>query len=236
MQSFACKHLSFIFLALGDGITPPQKVLFPSEKICLKWQQTHRVGAGLQNLGNTCFANAALQCLTYTPPLANYMLSHEHSKTCKCPVSFHAPCCGTLTYFHFFFPPKWKWGIKARILRLLRSWFIPLKAMEEDFRFVFRLHKKHFAPNSICEFRTPPAGFLHLLENVTWKSAPGQLDSSGQAGLRTPASQASTPPCKAWFIDRLGSLVERNLWPMPPASWKVTQGFPFSVRGLSSQP
>ncbi|XP_007940891.2 ubiquitin carboxyl-terminal hydrolase 42 [Orycteropus afer afer] len=67
---------------LGDGITPPQKVLFPSEKICLKWQQTHRVGAGLQNLGNTCFANAALQCLTYTPPLANYMLSHEHSKTC----------------------------------------------------------------------------------------------------------------------------------------------------------
>ncbi|XP_039316506.2 ubiquitin carboxyl-terminal hydrolase 42 isoform X1 [Saimiri boliviensis] len=68
--------------AVGDGIAPPQKVLFPSEKICLKWQQTHRVGAGLQNLGNTCFANAALQCLTYTPPLANYMLSHEHSKTC----------------------------------------------------------------------------------------------------------------------------------------------------------
>ncbi|XP_053410480.1 ubiquitin carboxyl-terminal hydrolase 42 isoform X1 [Nycticebus coucang] len=68
--------------APGDGIAPPQKVLFPSEKICLKWQQTHRVGAGLQNLGNTCFANAALQCLTYTPPLANYMLSHEHSKTC----------------------------------------------------------------------------------------------------------------------------------------------------------
>ncbi|XP_065749709.1 ubiquitin carboxyl-terminal hydrolase 42 [Phocoena phocoena] len=68
--------------ALGDGIAPPEKILFPSEKICLKWQQTHRVGAGLQNLGNTCFANAALQCLTYTPPLANYMLSHEHSKTC----------------------------------------------------------------------------------------------------------------------------------------------------------
>uniref|UniRef100_A0A2K5Y1S9 Ubiquitin carboxyl-terminal hydrolase n=1 Tax=Mandrillus leucophaeus TaxID=9568 RepID=A0A2K5Y1S9_MANLE len=86
--------------ALGDGIAPPQKVLFPSEKICLKWQQTHRVGAGLQNLGNTCFANAALQCLTYTPPLANYMLSHEHSKTCKhepwcmaCTVMSN-PCCG----------------------------------------------------------------------------------------------------------------------------------------------
>nr|XP_033818654.1 ubiquitin carboxyl-terminal hydrolase 42 [Geotrypetes seraphini]XP_033818655.1 ubiquitin carboxyl-terminal hydrolase 42 [Geotrypetes seraphini]XP_033818656.1 ubiquitin carboxyl-terminal hydrolase 42 [Geotrypetes seraphini]XP_033818657.1 ubiquitin carboxyl-terminal hydrolase 42 [Geotrypetes seraphini]XP_033818658.1 ubiquitin carboxyl-terminal hydrolase 42 [Geotrypetes seraphini]XP_033818659.1 ubiquitin carboxyl-terminal hydrolase 42 [Geotrypetes seraphini]XP_033818660.1 ubiquitin carboxyl-t len=68
--------------SIGDGIAPPQKVLFPAEKISLKWQQTHRVGAGLQNLGNTCFVNSALQCLTYTPPLANYMLSHEHSKTC----------------------------------------------------------------------------------------------------------------------------------------------------------
>ncbi|KAJ1097223.1 hypothetical protein NDU88_002348 [Pleurodeles waltl] len=66
----------------GDGISPPQKILFPSEKICLKWQQIHRVGAGLQNLGNTCFVNSALQCLTYTPPLANYMLSHEHTNIC----------------------------------------------------------------------------------------------------------------------------------------------------------
>lgn len=73
----------YFLAAIGDGIAPPQKVLFPAEKICLKWQQTHRVGAGLQNLGNTCFLNSALQCLTYTPPLANYMLSHEHSKTCE---------------------------------------------------------------------------------------------------------------------------------------------------------
>ncbi|XP_053131932.1 ubiquitin carboxyl-terminal hydrolase 42 isoform X2 [Hemicordylus capensis] len=73
---------TFSSAAVGDGIAAPQKVLFPAEKICLKWQKPHRVGAGLQNLGNTCFLNSALQCLTYTPPLANYMLSHEHSKTC----------------------------------------------------------------------------------------------------------------------------------------------------------
>ncbi|KAK6476076.1 ubiquitin carboxyl-terminal hydrolase 42 [Huso huso] len=66
----------------GDGIAPPQKVLFPVEKLCLKWHQMHRIGAGLQNLGNTCFLNSALQCLTYTAPLASYMLSREHSKTC----------------------------------------------------------------------------------------------------------------------------------------------------------
>ncbi|XP_040398448.1 ubiquitin carboxyl-terminal hydrolase 42-like [Cygnus olor] len=31
----------------------------------------------------TRFLNAALQCLTYTPPLANYMLSLEHSRSCR---------------------------------------------------------------------------------------------------------------------------------------------------------
>ncbi|XP_061079554.1 ubiquitin carboxyl-terminal hydrolase 42 isoform X2 [Conger conger] len=69
----------------GDGIAVPQKVLFPAERLNLKWNQVHRVGAGLQNLGNTCFLNSALQCLTYTPPLANYLLSREHSKTCHEP-------------------------------------------------------------------------------------------------------------------------------------------------------
>lgn len=67
----------------GDGIEIPQKVLFPPERIYLKWTQVHRIGAGLQNMGNTCFLNSALQCLTYTAPFSNYMLTREHSKTCK---------------------------------------------------------------------------------------------------------------------------------------------------------
>ncbi|XP_071883682.1 ubiquitin carboxyl-terminal hydrolase 42-like [Anas platyrhynchos] len=70
-------------LIVNDGIAPPQSILFPPEKICMDWRETQSVGVGLYNLGNTCFLNATLQCLTYTPPLANYMLSLEHGQSCR---------------------------------------------------------------------------------------------------------------------------------------------------------
>ncbi|XP_069511335.1 ubiquitin carboxyl-terminal hydrolase 36 isoform X4 [Ambystoma mexicanum] len=65
-----------------DGVPTPQKVLFPVERLSTKWERISRVGAGLHNLGNTCFLNSTVQCLTYTPPLANYLLSKEHSRNC----------------------------------------------------------------------------------------------------------------------------------------------------------
>ncbi|NXC04771.1 UBP42 hydrolase, partial [Orthonyx spaldingii] len=67
---------------ISKGMTPPQRILFPPEKICMDWRQKRRPGAGLYNLGSTCYLNVVLQCLTYTPPLANYLLSRQHSRFC----------------------------------------------------------------------------------------------------------------------------------------------------------
>ncbi|CAN1340928.1 Ubiquitin carboxyl-terminal hydrolase 16 [Linum perenne] len=37
---------------------------------------------GLINCGNSCYANAVLQCLSFTPPLTAYFLQGHHSKAC----------------------------------------------------------------------------------------------------------------------------------------------------------
>uniref|UniRef100_A0A2K6EH76 Ubiquitin carboxyl-terminal hydrolase n=1 Tax=Propithecus coquereli TaxID=379532 RepID=A0A2K6EH76_PROCO len=74
---------AFPKLKTSQPNSPDIKQSAPKDKLLLTWKRPYGVGAGLCNVGNTCYMNAALQCLTYTPPLANCMLSWEHSLTCR---------------------------------------------------------------------------------------------------------------------------------------------------------
>eukprot|EP01122_Echinamoeba_exundans_P009149 TRINITY_DN316_c0_g1_i2.p1 TRINITY_DN316_c0_g1~~TRINITY_DN316_c0_g1_i2.p1 ORF type:complete len:508 (-),score=71.62 TRINITY_DN316_c0_g1_i2:117-1640(-) len=49
------------------------------------WENIVPVGTGLQNLGNTCYLNSAMQCLLHTPPLANLFLFHSDKFPHECP-------------------------------------------------------------------------------------------------------------------------------------------------------
>ncbi|XP_052189322.1 ubiquitin carboxyl-terminal hydrolase 16 [Diospyros lotus] len=46
------------------------------------WNKIELRPFGLANCGNSCYANAALQCLARTPPLTAYLLEGLHSKAC----------------------------------------------------------------------------------------------------------------------------------------------------------
>ncbi|XP_006178316.2 ubiquitin carboxyl-terminal hydrolase 17-like protein 6 [Camelus ferus] len=65
-----------------SDLAPVSAGLAPAKKR-LSWKTPSVAGAGLQNTGNTCYVNAALQCLTHTPPLASSMLSRQHWKVCQ---------------------------------------------------------------------------------------------------------------------------------------------------------
>ena len=46
---------------------------------CQNSKMFPEVGVGLQNLGNTCFANATVQSLIHCPDFHRHLISHKES-------------------------------------------------------------------------------------------------------------------------------------------------------------
>ena len=76
---------------------------------------TEKGATGLSNLGNTCFMNSSIQCVSNTKPLTDYFISGRHLyelnrcvcvRVCVCACA-RACVRGTGAHVHMFTCPTW---------------------------------------------------------------------------------------------------------------------------------
>ena len=68
----------------SDSLPLAKIVLFSREDVITGWKSSVAVGAGLQNMGNTCYMNSVLQALFHIPSFANWLLSRPSCSNSTC--------------------------------------------------------------------------------------------------------------------------------------------------------
>lgn len=71
----------------GAELPTPRFILYPREKVRIGWKGAERnwvPGAGMINVGNTCYLNSTLQALFHVPAFANWLIADfVHRETCE---------------------------------------------------------------------------------------------------------------------------------------------------------